>query len=404
MLNWVASKRETTVSGDGGAVPQLRVTLVLDPATAQMLNTDRLGLPETEVRVHSGTLASFIASTPALRWTDVLIAQIDPADPRELETFERVARDHATRMPVVAAVRSLTVPMTRRILRSEAVDVLPIPFTEDELHQAIETGRHHQSVGRPAAERSRGGKAVAFLGALGGIGTTVLATQAGLIWAETKSVCLIDLDLQFGNAALYLDLKPQLTLADLIDAGDRLDSELLRSVAERHASGVSVIACPSDMMPLDTLTPEFVGRMLDIATQCFDIVILDFPGAWLNWSLTALEKCDAACVVTALSVPGIHQAKRQLEIIETNGLGDRARIVANRVATALFRTVDMSEAEAVLHRKIDFPISNDFTTVNGAIEQGRPLAAIKARSRVEKDLRAMVAALAEVIEIERLPA
>lgn len=399
MLNWVAKKREE--AGPDTASPKLRVMLVLEPSTAALLNTDKLSLPDAEVRLHSGTLASFAASPHELRWTDVLITQIDPENAREYAEFERISRDHADRMPVVAAVRNLSVQLTRRILRSEAVDVLPIPFTQEELHQAIDTGRRSQSTQR-TFERPRGGKTVAFLGALGGMGTTALSTQSGIIWSETKSVCFIDLDVQFGNAALYLDLKPQLTLADLIDAGDRLDPELLRSVAERHVSGLHVIACPADVMPLDSLTPEFVAKLVDLATQCFDIVLIDLPGAWVSWSLTVLERADAACIVSTLSVPGIHQARRQLEILDANGLGDRARIIINRVISPLFRPVDLSEAETVLRHKIDYPIANDYQTVSAAIDQGRSLAAVRSKSRVEKDLRAMVADLAAVIQVERL--
>jgi pilus assembly protein CpaE len=299
-------------------------------------------------------------------------------------------------MPVVAAVRELSVAITRRVLRSDAIDVLTIPFTPDELHQAIETGRHRISVSRPV-ERSRGGRVVTFLGALGGVGSTAIASQAGMFWSDRQSVCLIDLDLQFGNAALYLNLRPQLSLADLLEAGDRLDVEFLRSVAERHSTGLSVIASPPDMMPLDVLTPEFVDQLLDLAVQAYDVVLVDLPTAWIGWSLSALLKSNAICLVTGLSVPGIHQARRQLEVLDANGLSERVRIILNRVVNPLFGKADMSEAEKVLRRKVDFPIANDYPTVSAAIDEGRLLTAIKVKSRVEKDMRSLVNDLAAMV-------
>lgn len=377
----------------------LRVTIVLDPATAALLDATRLSLPDTDLRVHGGTLASFVANGPALRWTDVLICQISPENPRDFEQFERFVHDNVGRLPVVAAVRDLSVAVTRRVLRSEAIDVLPIPFTPDELHQAIETGRDARSK-VPNNQQSRGGRVVAFVGALGGVGTTTLATQAAMIWASTRSVCLIDLDVQFGNAALYLNLRPQLSLADLIDAGDRLDIEFLRSVAAPHPSGMQVIACPPDIMPLDALTPEFVDKLLDVAAQAFDIVIVDLPCAWVNWSLGALQKSDIICLISGLSVPGVHQAKRQLELIDANGLGERTKIVLNRVITPLFGKTDVSGTEAALRRKVHFAIANDYQTVSSAIDEGRSIAAIKVKSRVDKDVRALVASLATLVSIE----
>jgi len=378
--------------------PVLRVSIVLDTATAALLDSSRLAMPDTEIRVHGGTLAGFTANGPAARWTDVLICQIDPENPRDFEVFERFVKDNAGRMPVVAAVRDLSVAVTRRVLRSDAVDVLPIPFTPDELHQAIETGRDamvRSGDGGP----SRSGRIVAFVGALGGMGATTMATQAAMIWAEKASVCLIDLDVQFGNAALYLNLKPQLSLADLIDAGDRVDIELLRSVADSHPSGMSIIACPPDIVPLDALTPEFVDRLLDLAVQTYDIVLIDLPGAWVSWSLSALQKSDVVCLVAGLTVPGVHQARRQLELLDANGLADRTRIILNRVAAPMFGKVDLSETEAVLRRPVQFVVTNDYPTVSTAIDEGRAIGAIKLKSRVEKDVRQLVTTLAALVSI-----
>lgn len=390
MLGRTATPGSDEAQSSTGAV--LRATIVLDAATAGLLDASRLGLPDIDVRVHTGTLATFAANGPLIRSTDVLVAQIDPENPRDFEEFERFVREHKDRLPVVAAVRDLSVPITRRVLRSAAVDVLAIPFSLDDLHQAIETARHHIVISRPQA-RSRSGRVVTFLGALGGVGTTAIGCQAGMVWSEKQSVCLIDLDLQFGNAALYLNLKPQLSLAELMEADDRLDEEFLRSIGEKHVSGITVIASPPDIMPLDAVTPEFVDRLLDLAVQCFDIVLVDLPGAWIGWSLSALQKSDAICLITELSVPGVHQARRQLEVLDANGLGERVRIVLNRVVNPLFGRADMTETETVLRRKVNFPIANDYATVSSAIDEGRMVGSIKMKSRIEKDVRAMVAAL-----------
>lgn len=397
MLERIATPVQAETTGASG--PVLKVTIVLDEGTAGLLDASRLGLPDVDVRVHAGTLGSFAANGPLVRGTDVLIAQIDPGNPRDFEEFERFVHDHRDRLPVVAAVRDLSVAVTRRVLRSEAVDVLPIPFTPDELHQAIETGRHRLAVARPQGG-GRSGRVVTFLGALGGTGTTTIATQAGMMWAESQSVCLIDLDLQFGNAALYLNLRPQLSLADLMEAGDRLDSELLRSVAERHPSGLTIIASPPDVMPLDAVTPEFVDRLLDLACQSFDVVLVDMPGAWVAWSLSALRKSDAICLITGLSVPGVHQARRQLEVLDANALGERVRIVLNRVVNPFFGKADLTETEKVLRHKVDFPVSNDYPTVSSAIDEGKLISSIKVKSRVEKDLRTMIAELTTVMSVD----
>ena len=382
-----------TAANDG-----LRVVLIVEPSTPTLLNTASWG--KHRLTVDSRGLAAISAASPGLRQADVVIVEIDPEDPASLADFSRFIRDVGGALPVIAAVRELTVTATRLALRSGAADVLPLQFSPAELDGAIAPAHGLLRPPPATAAPAPRGKIVAFLGATGGAGTTALAAQTGIIWAATARVCLIDFDVQFGTTALYLDLGTQLGLADVLDAGARLDVDLLRTIAQTHSSGLSVIASPADILPLDTITPEAVDKILTLAAQAFDIVLVDLPGAWTTWSMRAVEVADTTLMVTSLTVPGIHQGRRQSEIIAANGFGERLRVVINRVVHPMFGTIDLSETQTLLGRKIDFAIANDYPTVSGAIDRGKALAAIKAKSRVEKDLRAMVTALAASLRAE----
>ncbi|WP_416907600.1 MAG: AAA family ATPase [Polymorphobacter sp.] len=378
-----------------------RVSIVLSPPLASSLNVDRLMLPDVSVQLHSGTLDSFAGDPARVDSTDVLVVELDPADVRGMEAFERFASQHLGRVAVVAAVQELSVSVTRRILRSDAVDVLPLPFSADELHQAVETARQVRQTPLPppvfanAAPRRRG-RVISFLGALGGVGTTSLVSQLGALWAQDKRVCLVDLDVQFGNAALYLNLRPRMTVAELVDAGDRMDGEYLASVAEKHVSGLDVVAAPTDIVPFDIITPQMVEKLIALAAENYDVVLIDLANAWTNWSAAALGVSDSIILVSELSVAGVHQAKRQLDVLEANNLTDRVRLVLNRMAVSLFRKADLSQTEQALKRKVDFVVSNDYPTMSAAIDEGRTVGAIKVKSRLEKDLRALMAGLAEI--------
>ncbi|WP_310498705.1 AAA family ATPase [Sandarakinorhabdus sp.] len=373
----------------------LRVSLILTDVTLTRMDPARMTLPGIDLRIVEGGLAAFAANAPLQRRTDVVVIELDPDNAREVAALEDFAAANPGRLPVIAAVRDLTVPVTRRLLRSDIADVLPIPFNIEELSQAIETGRDRISQSRSAQGPSRLGHIIAIQSAMGGTGGTMLASQIAQIWSEKRSVCLIDLDVQQGNAALYLNLKPRLSIADLVEADDRLDGEFLRMVAERHKSGLSVIAAPSDMTPMDALSPDFIDRLLDVAAQQFDLVIVDLPGIWLDWTAAAMQKSDVIALVTVMTVPGIHQARRQLDVIEANTLSDRVRIVLNRMPVGMFGKIDVSEAESALRHRVHFAISNDYPTVSSAIDEGKLISQIKMKSRVEKDIRQIAVAVAE---------
>lgn len=369
--------------------PALRVTLLLEPATASRLEIARLNALNAEIRAQDGGLAAFAANAPLIRRTDIVVVEIDPDDNKALAALEQFATGPGARIPVVAAVHDLTITATRRLLKSSIADVLPIPFSLEELGQAIETGRDRITQARTGQGPSRLAHIVAFQGALGGIGTSMIATQTAQLWARDKSVLLIDLDMQRGNAALYLNLKPRLTIADLIEADDRLDGEFLRMVAERHQSGLSVVAAPADMNPLDALTPEFIDRLMDQAAQAFELVVLDMPGLWIDWTAAALQKADIVALVTQMTVSGVQQGRRQLDVLDANNLGDRVRLVMNRMTPGLFGKYEMGDAESVLRHKVHFALANDYPTVSAALDEGRSLGQIKMKARIEKEIRTM---------------
>lgn len=363
--------------------------------------------PEADALAHAGIalheqmadIAAISENSPLLGEADALVVEVVPSDPAQMEAFDRLVHLAAGSVGVIAAVDGLTVANTRALLRAGALDVLPIPFTADELKQAVEPARrvHRQAPARTAAApQRRQGRVVAFVGALGGVGTTSIATQLGILWAETSRVGMIDMDVQFGSAALFLDLKPSLNLANLMEDSERMDSELLQSVAIKHKSGLEVIAAPTDMLPLDSVTTDLVDQILRTATQSYDVVLVDLPTVWTEWTVRVLQRADSIVMVSNLTVPGIYQARRQLEVLDANGLMNKLQLIANRVQYGLFRpTVDLKESEAVLGRRIDATIANDYPAISAANDEGRTLKEVRGKARIVKDLQQLADKLSE---------
>ncbi len=338
-------------------------------------------------------------NSPLLGEADALVIEVDPSSPADMDAFDRLVHLAAGDVGVIAAVDGLTVANTRALLKAGALDALPVPFTAEELKQAVEPARKPgRPAARPAAQLRRQGRMVAFVGAIGGVGTTSIATQLGVLLAASTRVGIVDMDVQFGNAALFLDLKPSLTLGHLVEDAERLDSELMQSVAMRHSSGLEVVGAPVEMMPIDAITPDFVDQATRTAIQGYDVVLVDLPTVWTEWTMRVLQRADAILLVTNLSVPGIYQARRQLEVLDANGLIGKLQIVANRVPHGLFRPkVDLRETEAVLGRKIDHLIANDYTAMSAANDEGRTLKDVRGKSKIVKDLQLLADRLGETL-------
>lgn len=386
------------VSGNG--TDARRIILVADPSwpnaaipAAQMLASG------IDVLVQLLPLAAVVADADWLESAEALVVEIDPDLPGDVAELVRIVAAIGAITPVIAAGRSLTTASARRLRAVGVAETISLPLDPTELDEALESARRLLP-SRLAAEPARRGKLIVFCGSVGGAGTTMLAAQTDCFMAASARVCLIDLNVQSACAAVYLNMAPRLGLADLVGAGTRMDIDLIESVAAEHASGLRVIAGPNDMVPLEMLNPQFVRDLLGMAQAAFDIVIAELPAAWTDWSLAAMAMSDTTALVTALSVPGIRQAKRQYAVLDSNNLTHKTRLVLNRVPRPLFRTIDLGQSEKILGHKVGFSIANDYPTVSAAIDQGRTLTSIKAGSAVEKDVKAMAKSLLAALGVK----
>jgi pilus assembly protein CpaE len=242
---------------------------------------------------------------------------------------------------------------------------------------------------------------------VGGVGATALLGQLGIEFARNEArhgreVCLLDLDLQFGDLAFQLGLDTSLTIADLLAAGSRLDGDLLRSTILTHPSGLKVITAPPMVMPLDTATSDQMFQIVDLAQRDFGTVFVDLPTNWTNWSLSLLARSDVVLLFTELSVSGLNRAKRQLDLIAAQDLDNiDLRVVVNRFDKSLLKTIRASDVRDALGRDIAYTVSNDPVVMRAAIEQGIPISEVKRKSAVGKDIAAIDAGLAAALGLER---
>jgi pilus assembly protein CpaE len=365
-LPWRRSEERGAMGGP------LKVILV-PRKLGQAPESEQLAQAGIALHEHLADISSLAENSPLLGEADALVVEVQPSDPKQMEAFDRLVHLAAGEVGVIAAVDGLTVGNTRALLRAGALDVLPIPFSAEELKQAVEPARRttRPTGTKAAAPQRRQGRMIAFIGALGGVGTTSIATQLGVLWSETSRVSLVDLDIQFGSAALFLDLKPSLTVGNLIEDAERLDSELLQSVAVKHGSGLEVVAAPSDMLPIDALSNDLIDQVLRTATQSYDVVLVDLPSVWTEWTVRVLQRADVIVMVSNLTVPGIYQSRRQLEVLDANGLMHKLQIVANRVQY--------------------------YPAVSAANDEGRTLKDVRGKSRIVKDLQQLADKLGEML-------
>ena len=198
-------------------------------------------------------------------------------------------------------------------------------------------------------------------------------------------VCLADLDLQFGAAAFYLDLGDAVTISDCLSAGVALAETPFNAQLAAHRTGVRVLAAPRELTPLEFITPPIVDALFDGLRKNFALTMIDLPSVWTAWTNRALQLADRIVLVTNLSVPHTQLVRRQMAVFNTQLLSDKPLIlVCNAMDSEQRASVSLKAAEKAIGRPFDVVVPADERVMNGAINQGVQLSAIKRKTKLEK--------------------
>jgi pilus assembly protein CpaE len=246
-------------------------------------------------------------------------------------------------------------------------------------------------------ETLKQGKIINIIGSKGGIGTTTIAVNLAVSLAEKKavqSVALIDMNLLFGDIPLFLMIEPNYNWVEITDRISRLDDILLKNILSIDPSGVCVLPSPSYLNNQNSVTPEFMIRLLMRMQTVFDFVIIDGGQSLDDISLKILELSDTVLLISILSPPCLLNTKKLLKTFHDLGfsLDINIKILINRYLKK--SNISISDAEFLIEKDIFWTIPNDYQTTITAINEGKPLVQFAPRKAVAKNFRKLANKLA----------
>src|SRR5262245_52057672 len=226
------------------------------------------------------------------------------------------------------------------VARSDLDEMRATVWRAAELAGRLQTTRQLIGVGPDAGGASDDGLVVTVFSAKGGCGKTTLATNLGAALASAdRDVCVLDLDLAFGDVAIALQLHPAHTIADAPRLGG-LDEPGLRGLLTPHSRGLSVLAAPTEPGVGDQIEARLVGDLLRVLRRMFDVVIIDTPAAFSDQVLAAFDATDLFLLIATLDIPALKNLKLTLETMDLlNYPRDRWRVVLNRADSKVWLTV-----------------------------------------------------------------
>ena len=302
----------------------------------------------------------------------------------DLDALARVeyVTSHHPRIAVLLLCTGASPDFLIRAMRAGVIEVLPAPVTLLELEAAVNRVANKQ---RGLAPRAAG-KLFAFIACKGGSGATFLATSLGFQLAETKSVLLIDLNLQFGDALSFVhDARPASTLADVTRDIERLDASFLAASTVRVAPNFSILAAPDDHTQALDITPGQVEAVLALAVLHYDFVLLDVGRAIDTLSIKALDHANTIFIVMQAGLPSVRNAKKMLAIFKSLDYGvDKVELIVNRFDKKA--PIGVTSIERALGKFKLHTVPNSYKQVSASIDHGAPLMTTARANPVSRNL------------------
>jgi pilus assembly protein CpaE len=243
----------------------------------------------------------------------------------------------------------------------------------------------HALNGDTAAGSERNlGRLVTVFSPKGGVGKTTLAVNLALALAQggTRKVCVVDLDLSFGDVAITLQLFPARTIADAVHLESGLDFHVLEPLLTNYQDRLMALVAPVQPDAKDGIPASLVGRILHLLKAHFDHVVVDTSPAFDEYVLQAFDETDDLLLVTTLDVPTLKNVKVAVETLDLlNFPKPQRHLVLNRADDKVGLTPDKVESTLGMTIAAAIPTSNQ---VAHATNSGEPIISAQPKHSVSQ--------------------
>ena len=322
----------------------------------------------------------------------VIVVDLDASRADEMAALERLAMRTGGLPPIVVVAQNFDANFARTLIRMKIADFLVKPVSPVELIRTCARAV------KPAASEGADAEIFTFIPAVGGAGVTTLSIQTAMLLLSggprgRASTCLVDLNLQHGSCADYLDLEPRLDLTEIEPRPDRLDRQLLEVMTTYHPSGLAVVAAPPHPAEMRSFDPDVVTKLLDLVSAHFDYVVIDMPRTWFAWTDDVLLGSNRVFIISEMTVPSLKNTKHILAAIRVRMPdGPQPQVIINRFEQRLFAPgLKRSDIEQAIGDDFAGAIPNNYRLVREAIDRGVPLEEVKRGNNITQELRRLVA-------------
>jgi pilus assembly protein CpaE len=307
----------------------------------------------------------------------------------------RLSRPHVGVVLLRRRVDVIVMGLALRAGVREVVDPEDLAALGAACARSMEISRRHAGAVGSTSEMAPEGRVVTVFSAKGGCGKTTVATNlaASLANGGQSTVCLVDLDLAFGDVAIALQLVPARTITDSVAMVGTMDEQGVRSLITPHSAGLDTVLAPTEPGQAERIDVKVVGEIIRVLRRMYDFVVIDTPPAFSEHVLAAFDASDCYVLLATLDIPALKNLRLTLEMLELLGYPQASWLVAlNRSDSKVGLGID--EVERTLRVPIAAQIPSS-RAVPASVNRGVPLVIDEPGHAVSQSIRQLAAVVSE---------
>lgn len=323
---------------------------------------------------------------------DIIIMTLGQGDTDVLNLAERVIL-HRPRTFVILVAESLDVGMMQAAINVGCHNIIEFPSSEREFSEYIKTVYTNERTKIKSLGENEtilwSSTVISVFGAKGGLGKSTIATNLAVALAgKRKKVVLVDLDLQFGDAHIFLDIEPKDTITELVQDVITPNIDSVRSYMAVHSSGLHILCAPKSPEYAELVSPEKVMSLLSLLRTYYDYVIIDTSPSFSEVNITAIECSTLILFISGLDVSILKNSKVSVSLLESLQQTDKIRIVVNRAVN--MNSITVKDVQRIIGYPIWAKIPSDYKVAVNALNRGIPFVVGAPKSNLSQSIKELV--------------
>ena len=326
---------------------------------------------------------------------DIIIMTLGAGDTDVLNLAERIIL-HRPKTFVILVADSLDVEIMQEAVKVGCHNLIEFPATSKEFAEYIKSVYHNESIRIKSLSNKDtlvwASRVITVFGAKGGLGkSTIAANLAVKLSEKRKKVALVDLDLQFGDINIFLDIEPKDTIVELVQDVVTPNIDSVRSYMSVHSSGVHVLCAPRSPEYAELVSAEKVQSLLSLLRTYYDYVIVDTSPSFTDVTITAIESASILFFVTGLDISILRNSKLSVSLLESLQQTDKIRLIVNRAVD--MTSITINDVQKIIGYPIWAKIPSDYKVAVNALNRGVPFVTGAPNSK----LSASISGLTEIL-------